>query len=126
MTLKRLYPPQVEAGTVLWESSGSYMGASVDANLSHMVSECPSGILMVWNPYDSSGAKGWGNNLFFVPRWFNFGSGVCIPLSRQEEDSSPTASCVKYVYVMDELIRGYASNDKGNAKSWVLTKVISV
>jgi hypothetical protein len=93
---------------ILWEGS-SYMNATQTAKLSELVSKQKNGIVLVWSQY-SNGALDARWNYTFVPKMhveISGGGGVSCIMG----GAGFAAVGNKYVYIEDEQITGYASNN---------------
>lgn len=116
-------------GTILW-SGALFMTSGHNANLSHNISTCPSGVVLEWKPYSNNAAQGWGGIHTFVSKQYPKGQGLPVILATVNFGVVGT----KYVYINDNRIAGNDQNDdagtangiKYNNKYWVLTRVIAV
>lgn len=120
------------AGKVLW-SGASYMHGTQTINLSEPISKQPSGVVFVWGWYDYSKNETVNAEFhyFFVPKYHvaNF-PGKTVTMADYYVEVK------KQLYVYDEQIVGYPTNDKEgtdtltglayNNKTMVLRAVIGV
>jgi len=119
---------------VLWEGE-HYMNASQTITLSEKVSEQKNGILLVWSHYD------YNNNVALDGRWVytflpkihtTISNGGGVPCILASAGFAVTGN--KYVYVTDDTITGYSSNNTNgttngitwNNKAFVLRYVLGV
>lgn len=121
----------VESGTVLWDkgAAGWVMDAGKTIDLGMDVSTCPTGIVMLWSPYESGNVRDyWFNSVFVSKATIQAlnGAGLVIKLAAVNGDASEKYPCVKYCYMHPNSIRGSNTNNVGNANNWVLRKVIAV
>lgn len=118
---------------VLWEG-GAYMTANQTANLSELVSEQLTGIVLVWSAYGSGAVQNYDWIYQFVPKDHVIarpGQGISAGVMC---NASGSAVGTKYVYVYDDHVAGYADNygtrtGSGisfNNSYWVLRYVLGI
>lgn len=119
---------------ILWSSTGLYMTDTQTANLSENVSEQLSGIVLVWSAYVNGSAQNYDWFYQFVPKdhvTARAGQGITTGVIC---NASGSHVGMKYVYVSDSKITGYASNSTSQSGSginfnnayWVLRYVLGV
>lgn len=127
---------QIATNKVLW-SGAYYMMDSQTCTLTEAVSSQANGIVLVWSWYDTSNSEPVNQNFHhqFIPKYqvsTHSGKGSTIFLT----GATATTAAVKYFYVSDTTVTGYAGNnaeaftsDSGivlNPKKFVLRYVIGV
>lgn len=133
MSTTRIFPAQgqIPSGTVLWDkgAGGWVMDANKTIDLGVNIADCPTGIVMIWSPYESGNFRDYWFNAIFVSKAtiqaLN-GAGLIIKLAAQNSDASEKYPCTKYCYMRSNSISGSNTNNVGNANNWVLRKVIAV
>lgn len=119
-------------GNVLW-SGANYMAANITLT-GGTVSEQHKGIVLCWSAYENGQAKDYDFVYHFVPKYhvLNFsGYGVNFFLNTLSRAGH------KYLYIYDDHINGYSSNDSASTTGsvskivytntyWVLRAVIGV
>ena len=133
MSATRIFPAQgqVPSGTVLWDkgAGGWFMDANKTVDLGVNIADCPTGIVMLWSPYESGNARDyWFNSVFVSKATIQAlnGAGLIIKLAAQNSDAGEKYPCTKYCYMRSNSISGSNTNNVGNANNWVLRKVIAV
>lgn len=125
---------KIGSNDILW-MGGAYMNASQTASLSQNVTAQENGIVLAWSAYTSgSGSQNMDWHYHFIPKHHvnnHAGTGIkCIMAT-----AGLGLFCVKYVYVYNNQIKGYANNDKSGTGAcgikydntrWVLRYVIGV
>lgn len=119
---------------VLW-SGGYYMNDTQTATLSEAISAQANGVVLVWSEYTDGESVNANFNMFFVPKHFitlHAGKGMANFIG----NGSGNIMCMKYVYISDTSIKGYAANNSAatekncgitmTSKSFVLRYVIGV
>ena len=110
---------QYGVNNVLW-SGASLMTSDQTATLSEAISAQPHGIVLVWSYYSNNAGANQYWNCVFVPKWYAktlSGKGMALMLT-----STPTNENiigVKYVYISDTSITGYAGNNNAATTSSV-------
>lgn len=92
-------------GRILW-SGGLYMSGSQQATLSELISNQPSGIVLVFSRYSSSTIRDYHFNQFFVHKSFvaaHPGSGNTFLITT---DGTFSVMATKYLYIHDDKIMG--------------------
>lgn len=118
---------------LLW-SGGYYMSADQTANLSENVSEQLSGIVLAWSAYANGAVQNYDWHYQFVPKDHVIarnGHGISTGIM---SNAAGSFVGVKYVYVADDHITGYAGNSTSQTGSgisfqnahWVLRYVLGV
>lgn len=118
---------------LLW-SGGYYMSADQTANLSENVSEQLSGIVLAWSAYSNGAVQNYDWHYQFVPKDHVIarnGHGISTGIM---SNAAGSFVGVKYVYVADDHITGYAGNSTSQSGSgisfqnahWVLRYVLGV
>ncbi len=118
---------------LLW-SGEYYMSADQTANLSENVSEQLSGIVLAWSAYANGAAQNYDWHYQFVPKDHVIarnGQGISTGIM---SNAAGSFVGVKYVYVADDHITGYAGNSTSQTGSgisfqnahWVLRFVLGV
>lgn len=119
---------------VLW-SGGYYMNDTQTATLSEAISAQANGVVLVWSEYTDGESVNANFNMFFVPKHFitlHAGKGMANFIG----NGSGNIMCMKYVYISDTSIKGYAANNSAatekncgitmTANKFVLRYVIGV
>ena len=108
-------------------SGAWYMNASQTITLSKKISECQHGICLEWRDYGNGQANAKDFVYTFIPKAHasrNNGKPLSILLPVYEQGSS---AITKYLYVYDDRITGYATNDSAaNSTMVVLSAVYEV
>ncbi len=108
-------------------SGAWYMNASQTITLSKKISECQHGICLEWRDYGNGQANAKDFVYTFIPKAHasrNNGKPLSILLPVYEQGSS---AITKYLYVYDDRITGYATNDSAaNSTMVVLSAVYGV
>lgn len=108
-------------------SGAWYMNASQTITLSKKISECQHGICLEWRDYGNGQANAKDFVYTFIPKAHasrNNGNPLSILLPVYEQGSS---AITKYLYVYDDRITGYATNDSAaNSTMVVLSAVYEV
>lgn len=94
---------------VLW-TGGYYMSDTQTATLSEAISAQANGIVLVWSEYTNGASSNANFNMFFVPKHFitlHAGKGMPNFIG----NGSANIVAMKYVYISDTTIKGYAGND---------------
>ena len=103
------------------------MNASQTITLSKKISECQHGICLEWRDYGNGQANAKDFVYTFIPKAHasrNNGKPLSILLPVYEQGSS---AITKYLYVYDDRITGYATNDSAaNSTMVVLSAVYEV
>lgn len=118
---------------LLW-SGGYYMSADQTATLSENVSEQLSGIVLAWSAYANGAVQNYDWHYQFVPKDHVIarnGQGISTGIM---SNAAGSFVGVKYVYVADDHITGYAGNSTSQTGSgisfqnahWVLRYVLGV
>ena len=105
-------------GRVLW-SGGQLMTAGQNATLSQLVSEQPTGIVLVFSRYSASTVQNYHYNHFFVHKAFveaHPGVGSQFMLTT---DGSFGVVGSKYLYISDDRIAGNANNEATGTASGI-------
>ena len=116
---------------VMW-SGANYMAANI--TLTGLVSEQHKGIVLVWSAYENGQAQDYDFTYHFIPKDHvkYFGStGINFFLNTLSRAGH------KYLYLFDDKINGYATNDDASATGsvsqikysnsyWVLRMVLGV
>lgn len=95
----------VIAGRILW-SGDAYMSGSQQADLSELISDQPSGIVLVFSRYSSGAVGDYHFNQFFVHKSFvavHPGGGSTFLMTT---DGTFSAMAAKYLYIHDDKIVG--------------------
>ena len=97
---------------ILW-TGVQYMNSAQTANLSEAISSQANGIVLVWSYYENEAAADQYWNTIFVPKEYvtvKSGNGLSIRLSGTPRNALTLG--IKYVYITDTSIIGYANNDE--------------
>ena len=119
---------------VLWSGTGLYMSNTQSVTLSEPVKKQLSGIVLVWSAYVNGSAQNYDWFYQFVPKDHvaaRAGQGITTGVIC---NASGSHVGMKYVYVSDSKITGYASNSTSQSGSginfnnayWVLRYVLGV
>lgn len=119
---------------ILWSGSGIFMREDQYVNLSEPISAQLSGAVLAWSGYANGSAQNYDWFYNFVPKDHVFdrdGAGVSTGIMTTGAGGTMG---IKYVYVSNEQIRGYSTNDDnttGNGitlknNHWVLRYVLGV
>lgn len=121
---------------VLWsDKNGLWMTETQSAKLSSKISEVTHGIVLHFQAYSDGSAKNYHHNYFYAPKSHILptnGGGVSVFCT----DSNGNKVATKYIYITDDVIKGYANNGALNYKSgsgilmqprdYVMTEVLGV
>ena len=106
----------IATNKVLWGTGGlsdsQFMLDTQTITLDEAVSKQANGIVLVWSRYTSGAAENSYFNFSFIPKWFvkkHNAAGVAVMLTGTPRDTNRIG--IKYVYISDTSIKGYAYND---------------
>ena len=102
----------ISENRILWEGS-HYMNGTQSANLSELVSEQKTGIVLVWSAYDTTNSVALDSNFTFVyvPKaWIELTDGGGYGVTSHISGTNFSNMACKYVYVADDHITGNDSN----------------
>lgn len=105
-------------GRILWSGS-RYMSAGQSAPLSQLVSEQPTGIVLIFSRYSSSTAQDYHFNHFFVHKAFVAAQPGVGSQFIMSTDGSFSVMASKYVYIHDDRIDGNANNEEAGTASGI-------